>query len=286
MANITEAKTRQEIIDKRLLNAGWDVANPSQITSELDIWVGLPEGIKKAEHEHQGYQYADYALLGDDGYPLAVVEAKKTSKDARVGQEQARQYAENIQKNNSGRDMPFVFYTNGNDIYFWDTEKYSPRKVYGFPTKSDLERMLFLRKNEKPLSQEIINRDISDRPYQIEAIRSVIDNLEHGKRKSLLVMATGTGKTRTCASMIDVLMRTNRVQKVLFLVDRIALRNQALDAFKEHLPNSPVWPKVGEHEIETDRRIYCATYPTMLNIIQDKDNPLSPRILDITPLLR
>ena len=281
MANITEAKTRQEIIDKRLLKAGWEVANPSQVTSELDIWVGLPDGIKKAEHEHQGYQYADYALLGDDGYPLAVVEAKKTSKDARVGQEQARQYAENIQKNNSGRDMPFVFYTNGNDIYFWDTEKYPPRKVYGFPTKSDLERMLFLRKNEKPLSQELINRDISDRPYQIEAIRSVIENLEHGKRKSLLVMATGTGKTRTCASMIDVLMRTNRVQKVLFLVDRIALRNQALDAFKEYLPNSPVWPKVGEHEIVTDRRIYCATYPTMLNIIQDKDNPLSPHFFDL-----
>jgi type I restriction enzyme R subunit len=281
MANITEAKTRQEIIDKRLLKAGWDVANPSQVTSELDIWVGLPDGIKKPEHEHQGYQYADYALLGDDGYPLAVVEAKKTSKDARVGQEQARQYAENIQKNYLGRDMPFVFYTNGNDIYFWDTEKYPPRKVYGFPTKSDLERMLFLRKNEKPLSQELINRDISDRPYQIEAIRSVIDNLEHGKRKSLLVMATGTGKTRTCASMIDVLMRTNRVQKVLFLVDRIALRNQALDAFKEYLPNSPVWPKVGEHEIETDRRIYCATYPTMLNIIQDKDNPLSPHFFDL-----
>ena len=84
-------------------------------------------------------------------------------------------------------------------------------------------------------------------------------------------MATGTGKTRTCAAMIDSLTRANKVQKVLFLVDRIALRNQALDAFKEYLPNSPVWPKIGEHEITTDRRIYCATYPTMLNIIEDKD---------------
>ena len=211
---------------------------------------------------------------------MAIVEAKKTSRDARVGQEQARQYAENIQKN-SGKDMPFVFYTNGHDIYFWDTEKYPPRKVYGFPTKKDLERMLFLRKNEKSLSQELINRDISGRPYQIEAIRSVFENLEKGKRKSLLVMATGTGKTRTCVSMIDVLMRTNRVQKVLFLVDRIALRNQALDAFKEFLPNAPVWPKVGEHDIATDRRIYCATYPTMLNIIEDKDCPLSPHFFDM-----
>ncbi len=280
MPKISEAKTRQEIIDKRLEKAGWHVDNPSQVTAELDIWVGLPKGVKEPENEHQGFQYADYALLGDSGYPLAIVEAKKTSKDARIGQEQARQYAENIQKN-SGKDMPFVYYTNGHDIYFWDTEKYPPRKVYGFPTKKDLERMLFLRKNGKPLSQELINRDIAGRPYQIEAIRSVFENLEKGKRKSLLVMATGTGKTRTCVAMLDVLMRTNRVQKVLFLVDRIALRNQALDAFKEFLPNAPVWPKIGEHEIATDRRVYAATYPTMLNIIEDENCPLSPHFFDM-----
>jgi len=276
----TEAQTRQEIIDKRLLSVGWDVMNPSYVTSELDIWVGLPAHVKEPATPYQGHQFADYALLGDDGYPLAVVEAKKTSRDARIGQEQARQYAENIQKN-SGKDMPFVFYTNGYDIYFWDTEKHPPRKIYGFPTKKDLERMLFLRKNEKPLSQELINQDIAGRPYQIEAIRSVFENLDRGKRKSLLVMATGTGKTRTCAAMIEALMRANKVQRVLFLVDRIALRNQALDAFKEFLPNAPVWPKVGEREIATDRRIYCATYPTMLNIIQDKDCPLSPHFFDM-----
>ena len=280
MMDINEAKTRQEIIDLRLAKAGWDVKNPAQVTSELDIWVGLPEGIEEPEHEHQGFQYADYVLLGEDGYPQAVVEAKKTSKDARIGQEQARQYAVNIQKN-SGKDMPFVFYTNGNDIYFWDTEKFPPRKVHGFPTRKDLERLLFLRKNEKPISQELISRDISNRPYQIEAIRSVFESLDKGKRKALLVMATGTGKTRTCVSMIDVLMRTNRVQRVLFLVDRIALRNQALDAFKEYLPNAPVWPKIGETDIATDRRVYAATYPTMLNIIENKDCPLSPHFFDM-----
>lgn len=280
MDKISEAKTRQEIIDKRLLESGWDVANVSQVTSELSIWIGLPNGAKEPEYKHQGFQYADYALLGDDGYPLAIVEAKKTSKDARIGQEQARQYADNIQKN-SGKDMPFVFYTNGYDIYFWDTEKFPPRKVYGFPSKKDLERMLFLRKNEKPISQELINKDIAGRPYQIEAIRSVFENLDNGKRKSLLVMATGTGKTRTCVAMIDSLMRANRVQKILFLVDRIALRNQALDAFKEFLPNAPIWPKVGEREIVTDRRVYCVTYPTMLNIIENKACPLSPYFFDM-----
>jgi type I restriction enzyme, R subunit len=277
---ITEAKTRQDIIDKRLLKAGWKVDEPSHVTSELDIWVGLPANVSTPQHEYQGHQYADYALLGEDGYPLAVVEAKKTSKDARVGQEQARQYAENIQKN-SGKDMPFVFYTNGHDIYFWDTEKYPPRKIHRFPTRKDLERMLFLRKNEKPLSQELINKDISGRPYQIEAIKSVFEEIEKSKRKFLLVMATGTGKTRTCVSMIDVLMRANRTQRILFLVDRIALRNQGLDAFKEYLPNAPIWPKSGEKEILTDRRVYCATYPTILNIIQDVNCKLSPHFFDL-----
>jgi len=276
----TETQTRQEIIDKRLLKAGWNVAEPSHVSSELDIWVGLPEGVPEPQHEHQGHQYADYALLGKDGYPLAVVEAKKTSKDARIGQEQARQYAENIAKN-SGKDMPFVFYTNGNDIYFWDTAKYPPRKIYGFPSRQDLDRLQFLQKSERPLSQELINRDISGRPYQIEAIRSILEGIEKSKRKFLIVMATGTGKTRTCISMIDVLMRSNRVQRVLFLVDRIALRNQALDAFKEFLPNAPVWPKAGETDLATDRRVYATTYPTMLNIIEDVNCPITPHFFDL-----
>ena len=277
----TEAQTRQEIIDKRLLKAGWNVKDPSHVTSELDIWIGLPEGVDTPQHKHQGHQYADYALLGKDGYPLAVVEAKKTSKDARIGQEQARQYAENIKKNNPTKPMPFVFYTNGHDIYFWGTEKYPPRKVHGFPSRTDLERQLFLQANAKPVSQELINRDISGRPYQIEALKSVFEELEKNRRKFLLVMATGTGKTRTCVSLVDVLMRANRVQRVLFLVDRIALRNQALDAFKEYLPNAPIWPKQGEKEIDINRRVYCATYPTMLNIIEDGNCKLSPHFFDL-----
>lgn len=162
---ISEAQTRRDIIDKRLKKAGWDVNEPTQVTTELDIWVGLPEGVTEAVHEHQGHQYVDYVLWGENGSPLAVVEAKKTSRDARIGQEQARQYAENIAKN-SGREMPFVFYTNGNDIYFWDTEKYPPRKIHGFPTLKDLERFRYLREAEKPLSQELISREISGRPYQ------------------------------------------------------------------------------------------------------------------------
>jgi len=280
MPHQSEAKTRQEIIDERLKKAGWDVKDPTQVISEMDIWVGLPEGLEEPLHEFQGHQFSDYALLGEDGYPLAVVEAKKTSRDARIGQEQAKQYAVNIVKN-SGREMPFVFYTNGHDIYFWDTERYPPRKVHGFPTRKDLERMKFLRETAKPMSQELINRDISGRPYQIEAIRTVLEGVEKGNRKFLLVMATGTGKTRTCVSLLDVLMRSNRAQRVLFLVDRIALRDQARDAFREFLPNAPLWPKQGEQEIATDRRVYIATYPTMLNIIEQVNCKLSPHFFDL-----
>lgn len=280
MPHLSESKTRQEIIDERLGKAGWNVKDPSQVTEELDIWVGLPESIEEPMHEFQGHQFADYVLLGEDGYPLAVVEAKKTSRDARVGQEQAKQYADNIAKK-SGREMPFVFYTNGHDIYFWDTERYPPRKVHGFPSRKDLERMKFLRESAKPLSQELINRDISGRPYQIEAIRTVLEGIEKAQRKFLLVMATGTGKTRTCAALLDVLMRTNRAQRILFLVDRVALLEQARDAFVEYLPNAPIWPKQGEKTIATDRRIYISTYPTMLNIIEKTDCPLSPHFFDL-----
>jgi len=277
---MNEAKTRKEIIDLRLAKAGWDVKNPSQVKSEMGIKYEKFDSVSEPEHTYDGHQYADYALLGDDGYPLAVVEAKKSSRDARIGQEQAKQYAKNIQAQLKGK-LPFVFYTNGHDIYFWDTEKYPPRKVYGFPTKKDLERLMFLREHEKPLSKELINSDISGRPYQIEAIRSVFEGIDHAKRKFLLVMATGTGKTRTCVSMIDVLMRTNRVQRVLFLVDRIALRNQALDAFKEYLPSAPLWPQRDETKFATNRRVYVTTYQTMLNIIEDEELRLSPHFFDL-----
>ena len=112
------------------------------------------------------------------------------------------------------------------------SENAPPRKVLGFPTRDDLERFAYIRRNRKPLTQEFINTSIAGRDYQIRAIRSVLDGIEQKKRDFLLVMATGTGKTRTCIAMADALMRAGHVEKVLFLVDRIALREQALAAFK------------------------------------------------------
>ncbi|MBS0485604.1 MAG: DEAD/DEAH box helicase family protein, partial [Proteobacteria bacterium] len=190
-----------------------------------------------------------------------------------------KQYCYNIQKQVGG-ELPFCFYTNGHETYFWDLENAPPRKVVGFPTRDDLERFVYIRRNRKPLTQELINTAIAGRDYQIRAIRAVLEGIEQKKRDFLLVMATGTGKTRTCIAMADALMRAGHAEKILFLVDRIALRDQALTAFKEHMPNEPRWPNVGEKLIAKDRRIYVSTYPTMLNIIRDESQHLSPHFFD------
>jgi type I restriction enzyme R subunit len=276
----TEAQTRTELIDKLLGKSGWNVKDPTQVVEEYDILTVLPEGVSEPRTPYDGHQFADYVLQGKDGKPLAVIEAKKTSKDAALGREQAKQYCINIQKQTQG-ELPFCFYTNGLEIFFWDIENYPPRKVIGFPTRDDLERFQYIRRNRKPLTQELINTAIAGRDYQIRAIRSVLEAIEQKKRDFLLVMATGTGKTRTCIALVDALMRASHAEKVLFLVDRIALREQSLAAFKEHLPNEPRWPNMGEKLIAKDRRVYIATYPTMLNIIRDESQHLSPHFFDL-----
>jgi len=272
-----EKLTRKEIIDDRLKKAGWIVTDRTQVIEEFDIHLTV---VQDPASPYAGHQYSDYVLLGRDGKPLAVVEAKKTSVDAALGREQAKQYCYNI-KQTQGVDLPFCFYTNGHDIYFWDLENYPPKKVYGFPTRDDLERYAYMRKARKQLAGELINTKIAGRNYQIASIRAVMEAVEKRKRKFLLVMATGTGKTRTCIALVDALMRAGWAERVLFLVDRIALRDQTLEAFKEHLPNEPRWPKQGEKEIATDRRIYVSTYPTMLNIIRNEEKTLSPHFFDL-----
>ena len=274
-----EKHTRKEIIDIRLKQAGWNVGDRTQVVEEFDIIVDS-NLVQEAATPYAGHQFSDYVLLGKDGKPLAVVEAKKSSVDAKIGQEQAKQYCYNIQKQ-FGCELPFCFYSNGHDIHFWDLDNYPPKKVYGFPTRDDLERYSFIRKRRKALSGEFINTKIAGRDYQIGAIRAVMEAVEKRKRRFLLVMATGTGKTRTCIALVDALMRTGWAERVLFLVDRIALRDQTLEAFKEHLPNEPRWPKQGEKDIAKDRRIYVSTYPTMLNVIRDEKNTLSPHFFDL-----
>lgn len=275
MAN--EKITRKEIIDKRLAEAGWEVDNPTHVIQEFEI--SLSKSLLKAASPNKS-QFSDYTLLAKDGKPLAVVEAKKSSVDAAIGREQAKQYCYNIQKARGG-ELPFCFYTNGLDIYYWELENSPPRKVYGFPTREDLERYAYIRRSRRPLTGELINTGIAGRDFQIQAIRSVLEAVEKKKTKFLLVMATGTGKTRTCIALVETLMRAAWAERVLFLVDRISLRDQALDAFKEFIPNEPRWPQAGETEIVKDRRVYVATYPTMLNVIRDEKNPLSSHFFDL-----
>ncbi len=124
----TEAETRKELIDAKLYSAGWDVDNLTQVSQEFDISVPLPDGVAEPRTPYEGHQYSDYVLLGRDRKPLAVVEAKKSSKDAAIGREQAKQYCYNIQKQYGGK-LPFCFYTNGLEIYYWDLENYPPRQL-------------------------------------------------------------------------------------------------------------------------------------------------------------
>ncbi|GGE43448.1 type I restriction enzyme R subunit [Pedobacter psychrotolerans] len=278
---MTEKSTCKEIIDSHLLKAGWNVNDRTQVieeflisTSTEDLHI-INEPVIKYRAE-----FSDYVLLGKDGKPLAVIEAKKSIVDAAIGREQAKQYCYHLQKQ-SGGELPFCFYTNGHEIYFWDLDNYPPKRVYGFPTRDDLERYLYLRKHRKSLSQEFINTKIAGREYQIRAIRSVMESLEKKRSKFLLVMATGTGKTRTVISLIDALMRGGWIEKVLFLVDRIALQGQALDDFKEYLPNEPRWPQYQETNFATDRRIYVSTYPTILNLIRNQNTKTSPHFFDL-----
>ncbi len=272
----SEKETRQELIDKKLLQAGWDVNNHAQVVEEYTNISIIAEPTVK----YRTKQFCDYVLLGQDGKPLAVIEAKKTSKDAELGREQAKQYCQNIRQEHQV-DLPFCFYTNGNDIFFWDIANYPPRQIFSFPTREDLERLRHINKYKKSLSHEFINPDIAGRGYQMSAIRSVMEAIEKKQRDFLLVMATGTGKTRTTIALVDALMRAGYVKRILFLVDRIALREQASDAFKEFLPDEPHWPKFGESDIAKDRRIYVSTYPTMLNIIRDEESTLSSHFFDL-----
>ncbi|KAA6333484.1 Type-1 restriction enzyme R protein [termite gut metagenome] len=278
LAMENEKLTRKGIIDNRLRQAGWNVSDYTQVIEEFY----LSNNHNSLQESYVPYEteFCDYVLLGKNGKPIAVVEAKKTSVDARVGEEQAKQYAYHIQQQYNC-NLPFCLYTNGSDIFFWDLGNYPPRKIYAFPTRSDFERMDFIRINQKPLADESINTNIAGRPYQIQAIRSVFEAIEQKRRKFLLIMATGTGKTRTCIAMIDGLMKFSWISRVLFLVDRIALRDQAVEAFKENAPQYSVWPQTGETKITTDRRIYVATYPTMLNIIENEISALSPHFFDL-----
>jgi len=253
--NYDEEQTRDLYVDLLLKEAGWALDQPRDREFEV---AGMPSS--------QGAGYVDYVLWGDDGKPLAVVEAKRTRRDARVGQQQAKLYADCLQTQFGQR--PLIYYTNGYEHWFWDDSQYPPRPVQGFHKKAELQLLVQRRDSRKSLAGLSINGAIVERHYQQRAIRRIAETFEQDKqRKALVVMATGAGKTRTVIALVDLLMRGNWAKRVLFLADRVALVRQAVNAFKAHLPDASPVNLVTDKDAEG--RVYVSTYPTMMGLIND-----------------
>ncbi len=253
--NYSEADTRAVFIDLLLLEAGWPLDGPQDREYEVR---GMPYGT--------GVGYVDYVLWGDDGLPLAVVEAKRTTRDARAGQQQAKLYADCLESQFGRR--PVIFYTNGYEHWLWDDTHYPPRPVQGFYTKDQLELLHQRCTTRKALTTAPINEAIVERYYQKRAIQRIGGAFERDHdRKALLVMATGAGKTRTVIALVDLLMRCNWAKRVLFLADRTALVRQAVNAFKRHLPDSS--PVNLLEDKESEGRVFVSTYPTMMGLIDE-----------------
>ena len=251
-----EAETRDRFIDLLLRESGWPLDKPDDTEFRVE---GMPN--------NEGIGYVDYVLWGADGKPLGLVEAKRTRKDARAGQQQAKLYADLLEARYGQR--PVIFYSNGYEHWIWDDRSSPPRQIGGFYKRDELELLVQRRTSRKSLAAEPINRRIVERPYQHRAIRAIARHFEEdGERKALLVMATGAGKTRTVIALVDLLMRAGWVKRVLFLADRVALVNQAAGAFKAHLPDAAPVNLVTERTSEG--RVFISTYPTMMNLIDGK----------------
>ncbi|MGB3230179.1 MAG: DEAD/DEAH box helicase family protein [Mycobacterium sp.] len=253
-----ESQTRDTFIDWMLSEAGWPLTETRDREFEV---TGMPPSCGKG--------YVDYVLWGEDGLPLAVVEAKRTSKSPQVGQQQAKLYADRLEVMFGRR--PVIFYTNGYEHWLWDDAAgYPPREVQGFYTRNELELMIQRRRTRKPLSEADIDAGIAGRHYQQHAIRSIGEALTAKERQALLVMATGAGKTRTVVALVKQLMEAGWVKRVLFLADRTALVTQAANAFKAHLPDATTVNLLTEKH--ADGRVYVSTYPTIMNLINDMDS--------------
>lgn len=253
--NYSEAETRDYFIDLLLKEAGWALANPQD--REFPV-TGMPNNTSEG--------FVDYVLWGDDGKPLGVVEAKRTKRDSRVGQQQAKLYADCLEKQFGQR--PVIFYSNGYEHWIWDDASYPPRSVQGFYKKTELELLIQRRAARKNLADAKIDEAIVERYYQSRAIRRIGEAFERDlDRKALLIMATGAGKTRTVIALCDLLMRCNWGKRVLFLADRVALVRQTVNAFKQFLPDASPVNLVTEKDKEG--RVFVSTYPTMMGLIEE-----------------
>ena len=257
--DLSEFKTRKIYIDVDMKQMGWKFDGPdADVREEYEV-----EGMAGVPGQPG---YCDYVLFGKDGLPLAVVEAKRTSKDPNIGRKQAVLYADCLERKFGRR--PMMFTTNGFETYFWDDQSGPQRKVSGIFSKDDLQKLMNRREERQNLDDIPIDDKITDRYYQKEAIRAVCGQVQKGFRKHLLVMATGTGKTRTASSLTDVLSRGKWVTNILFLADRTALVKQAKDDFKNYLPDMSLC-NLCSNKDDRNARIVFSTYPTILNAIDD-----------------
>jgi type I restriction enzyme R subunit len=256
------------------MQAGWNVKDGTKVVIEVDTKQSDfrkrdYKTVRETLHDPQADEkaYADYLLLDSAGAPLAVIEAKKTSRDPYLaGRKQAEGYADDIKKQ-TGKDV-FIFLTNGYEIWFWNRELGTPRMVSGFHSLAALERIKFQNEFRKDFSDVPIKREIIDRPYQIEAVKRVLEGVDRGSRKFLIIQATGTGKSRVAMALIDVLLNANRAQKVLFLADRRALRDQAFNEnFKVYLPNE-LKTKVYSGKVDKSPRLFASTIQTFMECYQ------------------
>jgi len=254
------------MIDPQLEQAGWYLRDHSKVKTEIPV-----DGYDKEPWNG----VSDYTLYRENGDVLAVVEAKKTAVDVRLAEAQLTHYVTEIEKHQSFR--PFGFLANGLEIHFVDVGVAPKREVFGFFTRDDLENLLYIRQNAKPLSSVEINNQIVDRSYQHEAIRRVGEAFANGKRKALIVMATGTGKTRTTMGLIDMFMRSNQARRILFVADRDALVDQAKeDGFEKFIPQEPC-TRLRTYDLDTTKRLYAVTLQTLSNIFEQ----FSPAFFDL-----
>ncbi|MBL0301710.1 MAG: DEAD/DEAH box helicase family protein [Cytophagaceae bacterium] len=263
---LPEATTRKLYIDVLLKDAGWENLRKG---FELEYEVkGMPISTNPS-----GKGYADYVIWGKNGKPLAVIEAKHTMVDEKKGRYQAELYADCLEKMHGQR--PIIFYSNGFETNIWDDSFGINRPVQGFYTQDELQRSVDRRRDRKDPRLFQPNTKIAGRAYQLEAIKRVAENiaitgkdgkLREARRHSLLVMATGSGKTRTSAALVDMLTKCNWAKRILFLADRNALVTQAKNAFKEYLPDLTTIDLTQEND-DGEARIVFSTYPTIMNRI-------------------
>ena len=273
--DISEAETRRLYIDLMLKEAGWEVLDtegaiqPSKACIEVEV-EGMPN--------NEGKGYCDYVLFAANGLPLAVVESKRTSVSPIKGKHQAELYADCLEKRYGIR--PVIYYTNGFETYIIDGLGYPPRRLYAFHTESDLE-LLIQKRQRHDITDFSVKDNITDRHYQKMAIKSVCEHFNTKHRRGLLVMATGTGKTRVSISLVDVLARNGWVKNVLFLADRIPLVSQAHKNFVKLLPHMTTSVLSEERDPDTTARITFSTYQTMINYIDRDEKAFSVGRFDL-----